>query len=273
MKKRGRIVAFLLIVLLFAGTIGLTVTGISKKVNLGLDLQGGFEILYEVEPVDENQQVNRKLLEATVQTLNDRVNRLGISETVIDIEGEDRIRVQLAGVENQEEAREMISTSALLTFRDVNDNVMLDGTDIKEGSARQDFDPDSGQPMVTLKLKDANKFGEVTTEISKMNQNNLLVIWMDFEEGDSFAEEVQKEEPKFISAPQVSKPIFSTDVQITGNFTVEEADRLADIINAGSLPVHMTELFSTSVGAQFGEQALNQTVYAGIIGIAAILYL
>src|SRR5699024_3514144 len=106
MKKRGRIVAFLLIVLLFLGTIGTTVTGISKKINLGLDLQGGFEILYEVEPVDESQEVNQKLLEATVQTLNDRVNRLGISETVIDIEGDDRIRVQLAGVKNQQEARE-----------------------------------------------------------------------------------------------------------------------------------------------------------------------
>src|SRR5699024_3525338 len=107
MKKRGRILAFLLIVVLFAGTISMTVTDISKKINLGLDLQGGFEILYEVSPVDQDQQVNRTLLEATVQTLNDRVNRLGISETVIDIEGEDRIRVQLAGVENQTEARDM----------------------------------------------------------------------------------------------------------------------------------------------------------------------
>src|SRR5699024_7308608 len=62
----------------------------------------------------------------------------------------------------------------------------------------------------------------------------------------------------------------TNDVQITGDFTVEEAQRLADIINAGSLPVHMTELFSTSVGAQFGEQALNQTVFAGIIGISII---
>src|SRR5699024_4329350 len=141
MKKRGRIVAFLLIVFLFLGTIGTTVTGISKKINLGLDLQGGFEILYEVEPVDENQSVNRGLLEATVQTLNDRVNRLGISEAVIDIEGEDRIRVQLAGVEDQTQAREMLGTSARLSFRDTNDTEHLDGSDIKEGSAKQDFDP------------------------------------------------------------------------------------------------------------------------------------
>jgi len=271
MKKRGRIIAFLLIVLVFAGTISTTVTGISKKINLGLDLQGGFEILYEVEPVDKSQKVDRALLEATVQTLNDRVNRLGISETVIDIEGEDRIRVQLAGVENQEEARAMLSTSALLSFRDVNDIERLDGSDIKEGSAKQDFDPQSNQPMVTLQLKDASKFADVTTEIKNMGSpNNLLVIWMDFQEGDSFAEEVQKEEPKFISAPAVSETLNTTNVQISGSFTVEEAQRLADIINAGSLPVHMTELYSTSVGAQFGEKALHQTVFAGIIGISII---
>lgn len=271
MKKRGRILAFLLIVLVFGVTISTTVTGISKKINLGLDLQGGFEILYKVAPVDKDQEVNRTLLEATVQTLNDRVNRLGISETVIDIEGEDRVRVQLAGVENQQEARDILSTSALLSFRDVNDNEHLDGTDIREGSARQDFDPQTNQPLVTLQLKDANKFGQVTTEIMNMGvPNNLLVIWMDFQEGDSFEAEIQKAEPKFISAPAVSQTLNTTNVQITGNFTVEEAQRLADIINSGSLPVHMTELYSTSVGAQFGEKALNQTVFAGIIGISII---
>lgn len=271
MKKRGRIVAFFLIILLFASLISTTVVDISKKINLGLDLQGGFEILYEVEPVDKDQEVNRQLLEATVQTLNDRVNRLGISETVIDIEGEDRIRVQLAGVENQEEARDMLSTSALLTFRDVNDNVLLDGTDVIEGSAKQDFHPDTNQPIVTLKLKDSNKFGQVTEEIANMRPENLLVIWMDFEEGDSFYEEFEKPEPKFISAPYVDQPLYTSDVMITGNFTVDEAQYLADIINSGSLPVHMHELYSTSVGAQFGEKALNQTVYAGIIGLIIVL--
>lgn len=270
MKKRGRIIAFALIVVLFASLISTTVTDISKKINLGLDLQGGFEILYEVEPIDDDQEVNRSLLEATVQTLNDRVNRLGISETVIDIEGEDRIRVQLAGVEDQAEARDMLSTSALLTFRDVNDEVLLDGSDLREGSARQDYHGETNQPIVTLKLKDSNKFGEVTEGIASMEPENLLVIWMDYEEGDSFFEEVEKSDPKFISAPSVSEPLYTSDVMITGDFTVEEAQRLADIINSGSLPVHMHELYSTSVGAQFGEAALNQTVFAGIIGILAI---
>ncbi|SET77646.1 protein translocase subunit secF /protein translocase subunit secD [Oceanobacillus limi] len=278
MKNRGRIVAFFVIVIAFAITIGSTVTGVAKDINLGLDLQGGFEVLYEVEPVDEEQDVSRELLESTVQTLNDRVNRLGISEATIDIEGEDRIRVQLAGVEDQTEAREMLSTSARLSFRDVNDNELLDGSDVKEGSAKQDFDPNNNSPIVTLQLKDASKFGEVTSELANKynptvpysDREDLLVIWMDFQEGDSFAEEVLKEDPKYVSAPGVEEPLMTTNVQITGNFTVESAQYLADIINSGSLPVHMNELFSTSVGAQFGEQALDETVFAAFIGIGFI---
>ncbi|MFD1850172.1 protein translocase subunit SecDF [Oceanobacillus bengalensis] len=277
MKKRGRIVAFFLVVILFALTIGTTTTGITKDINLGLDLQGGFEILYEVEPVDESQEVTRSLMEGTVQTLNDRVNRLGISEAVINIEGENRIRVQLAGVEDQAEARELIGTSAQLSFRDVNDNELLSGTDLKEGSASQDFDPNTNQPIVSLQLNDAAKFGDVTSRIKNMNDpetiysDNLLVIWMDFMEGDSFSEEFTKENPKYISAPAVSETLNTSDVMISGNFTVESAQQLADIINSGSLPVHMTEIYSNSVGAQFGQQALNETVIAGLIGVGIIL--
>lgn len=270
MKNRGKIISFFLIVLLFGGIIGTTGMDVSKNINLGLDLQGGFEVLYEVEPVEEDQKVSQSLMEGTVQTLNDRVNRLGISEAVIDIEGEDRIRVQLAGVEDQTEAREILATSARLSFRDVNDKEHLDGSDIKEGSAKQDFNPETNQPVVTLELKSAEKFGKVTTEIKNMKPNNLLVIWMDFQEEDSFAEEVEKDEPKFISSPGVDQTINSTGVEISGDFTVESAKRLADVINSGSLPVHMTELYSTSVGAQFGVQALNETVFAGIIGVSLI---
>src|SRR5699024_9291131 len=133
---------------------------IVQDTNLCLDNQGVFEIIYEVEPVDTDQEVTRDLMEGTVQTLNDRVDRLGISEANIDIEGEDRIRVQLAGVEDQEQAREMIATSARLSFRDVNDNELLDGSDVNEGSAKQDFHPEKNTPIVTLQLKDASKFGE-----------------------------------------------------------------------------------------------------------------
>ncbi|ALX48182.1 protein translocase subunit SecDF [Lentibacillus amyloliquefaciens] len=278
MKTRGRIVAFFLIVLILAGTIGSTVTGITKDINLGLDLQGGFEVLYEVEPVEEDQETDRELLESTVRILNDRVDRLGISEANIDIEGDDRIRVQLAGVENQAEARELLSTSARLSFRNVEDEQLMDGSDLVEGAASQDFSQQTNEPIVTLQLKDASKFRDITSELSsKYNpavpfpqREDLLVIWMDYQEGDSFDEEVQKENSKYVSAAGVQETLNTTNVQITGNFTVDSAQRLADIINAGSLPVNMTELYSNTVGAQFGEQALDKTVFAAIIGISLV---
>ncbi|WP_174613916.1 protein translocase subunit SecDF [Virgibacillus ihumii] len=276
MKNRGRIVAFFLIVIVFLGTIGTTITGITKDIKLGLDLQGGFEILYKVEPVDEEEETDRQLLESTVRILNERVNSLGISEANINIEGENRIRVQLAGIDNPEEARDILSTSARLSFRNVSDKELMNGTDIVEGSAQQDFSAQTNQPIVTLKLKSAKKFGEITSKL-KDNYNqktpypdNLLVIWMDYQKGDAFAEEWKKKDPKYVSAPSVDQTLNTSEVMITGDFTVEEAQRLADIINAGSLPVNMTELYSTTVGAQFGEQALDKTVFAGIIGISII---
>lgn len=271
MKHRGKIISFFVIVLIFTGIISTTVTGVSKKINLGLDLQGGFEVLYEIEPIDKSQEVNQRLMESTVQTLYDRVDRLGISEANIAIEGEDQIRVQLAGVEDQAEAREMLSTSARLSFRDVNDVEHLDGSDIREGSAKQDFNPTTNAPVVTLELKDAQKFGDVTQKISEMGvPKNLLVIWMDFQDGDSFAVEAEKADHKYVSAPAVDRRLNTSSVEISGNFSIESAKHLADIINSGSLPVHMEELYSTSVGAQFGEKALNQTVFAGFIGVGLI---
>src|SRR5690625_6987795 len=111
----------------------------------------------------------------------------------------------------------MLATSALLSFRDLNDQEHLDGCDIEEGSAVQDFDPQSNTPMVTLGLKSAEKFGEVTTTIKYMGApDNLLVIWMDFEEGDSFAAEAEKEETKFISAPRVSETLNRSEERRVG---------------------------------------------------------
>ncbi|RCW66438.1 protein translocase subunit SecDF [Saliterribacillus persicus] len=270
MIKKGRIVAFILIVLIFAGTIGTTITDITKNIKLGLDLQGGFEVLYEVEPIDDSQEVTTDLLEATTRILRERVDVLGVSEPNFNIEEPNRIRVQLAGIDDQTEARDLLATSAQLSFRDVNDKEYLDGSDIKEGSARQEFDPNTNEPVVTVQFKDSDRFGNTTQEILESDVADRLVIWMDYEEGDSYAEESQKADPKFVSAPGFDQVLRTSDIQITGDFTVESANRLADILNAGSLPVNLEEEYSTSVGAQFGLQALDKTVFAGALGVGLI---
>ncbi|HHY72887.1 MAG TPA: protein translocase subunit SecDF [Bacillus bacterium] len=272
MVKRGRILAFFLIVLLFGSTMGFTTDKTLKDIKLGLDLQGGFEILYEVTPIIENQKVDRELLLSTVSALRKRIDVLGVSEPNIQIEGNDRIRVQLAGVKDQEKAREILSTQAKLTFRDVLDEKLLDGADLQEGGAKQSFDQNN-QPVVSLTLKDADKFGQVTKHILDMKPNNQLVIWLDFEEGvDSFVSEIQKTDgqPKFLSNANVKEVLNTKDVMISGSFTIDEAKQLADLLNAGSLPVELNEIFSTSIGASFGEKALQDTIFAGLIGIALI---
>ncbi|WP_243524606.1 protein translocase subunit SecDF [Bacillus pseudomycoides] len=271
-KRSTRIVAFFLIVLLIGGIIGATGKNITKGISLGLDLRGGFEILYEVKPAKKGDKIDREALVSTVGALENRVNVLGVSEPNIQIEGEDRIRVQLAGVQDQQKAREILSTQAKLTFRDVNDNLLMDGTDLKGGGAKQTFD-DQGRPSVGLTLKSAEKFREVTEKISKMPPpTNLMVIWLDFEEGkDSYKAEAAKPNPKFLSAATVNQVFNQAEVSIVGgNFTVESAKQLSDLLNAGALPVDLKEMYSTSVGAKFGEQALQQTIFASVIGIAII---
>lgn len=182
----------MIVVVLFT-TIGLTLKDVLKDVNLGLDLQGGFEVLYQVDPLDEGDVIDEKAVTSTASTLESRVNVLGVSEPTIQIEDNNRIRIQLAGVEDQQEARELLSTQAELTIRDIDDNVLLSGKDLVQGGATQGFD-ELNNAMVSLELRDSNKFKEVTEEISSRGPGeNLMVIWMDFVEGeDSFKEEVQK---------------------------------------------------------------------------------
>ena len=108
MVKRSRIVAFLLIVLVLGGTMLGTTENVMKNIKLGLDLQGGFEVLYKVEPLKEGQKIDNDTMSATASALDRRINVLGVSEPSISIEDDNRIRVQLAGVADQENAREIL---------------------------------------------------------------------------------------------------------------------------------------------------------------------
>lgn len=277
MKKTSRIIAFILIVaLLFVG-MGFTYKNVVKNVNLGLDLQGGFEVLYQVKPLGGDGKIDDKALQSTAQTLENRVNVLGVSEPHIQVEDPDRIRVQLAGVKNPDEARKILSSQANLTIRDADDHVKLTGKDIVQGSAKQEFKQGTNEPAVTFKLKDRAKFKKVTEEISK-KQENMMVVWLDYKKGDSYHKELEKPEDKrkYVSAASVDQPINSDSVEISGGFQgqqgVERAKQIAELLNAGSLPVDLKEVYSNSVGAQFGQDALDKTIFASMVGVA-IIYL
>ncbi|WP_163652916.1 protein translocase subunit SecDF [Listeria sp. PSOL-1] len=269
MVKKGKLITFFLVVAIVFGVVFGTAKMMLGKINLGLDLQGGFEVLYEVKPANGKGKVDRQTLTDTVSALDRRINSIGVAEPSITIEGNNRIRVQLAGIKDQNEARKMLSTTAELSFRDAKDNVKLDGSDLVPGGAKQAFGQNNN-PIVTLKLKSADKFAKVTKEIANQTPNNQLVIWLDYKKGQKYETEKSKKNPAYLSAPNVSKVIDDNNVQIEGNFTANEAKNLANLLNSGALPVKMNEVYSTSVGAQFGQDALNETVIAGIVGVLAI---
>ena len=251
----------------------LLIVPLFKSLNFGLDLQGGFEILYEVSPIDGSDMTQDKL-NATYKSMLKRIDTLGVSEPEITLEGNDKIRVKLAGVTNKDEARETLSTVATLTFRDSEDNLLMSSDVLEAGGARLTTDT-NGRPAVSLAVKDKNTFYKVTNAV-KDYDTNIIAIWLDFDEtSDSYASEgayCGSSESNCISAATVSQA-FSSDVIIQGNFTEEEASNLVDLINSGSLPAKLTEISSKTVGASFGDATLTMTMYAGIAGILAIIIL
>lgn len=267
--KKSRFIVFGITVVTIFVIIAASFGNVKDGMKLGLDLQGGFEILYEVSPLEGKDMPD---MSAVAESVSKRVDVLGVNEPEITVEGNNRIRVQLAGVKNADQARRVISSTANLTFRDVNDNLLMDASVLKEGSASVGYD-EYGNPLVNLKLADQEKFYEVTKEVaSKSEGENLMVAWLDFDEKtDSYAKEANAEKPKFISAARVSEGINSTSAQISGNFTKEEAKELSDLINSGSLPVKMTEIYSDSVTADYGTDAFSMTMFAGAVGIGLIM--
>ena len=249
-----------------------------KDISYGIDLQGGFEILYNVKPLVEGEELTSDDLQKTYSAIVNRIDTLGVSEPVITIEGDNLIRIQLPGVSNEEEARERISTTAVLSFRDVNDNLLMTSDVLgRNGATAEPNQQMPGTYQVKLSIKNTAKFYDVTKELSKKEQpNNLMVTWLDFEDGkDSY--ESQKENcgndgnMKCISAAGVNEGLSSSDVVITGNFSQEEAQKLAELINSGSLPTKLTEEATPkSVSPSFGEETILKTGIAGLVAFALI---
>ncbi|MCU6711125.1 protein translocase subunit SecD [Paenibacillus sp. J5C_2022] len=247
-----RILAFLGVVVITFGVIAWTSPTLVKDVKLGLDLAGGFEVLYEAEPYEGGTAVTPESLKQTAKSLERRIDSAGLVEPEITTEGSNRIRVRLPGVENDAEVRELLAKPINLTFRAPDGTIKLTGTDFKENSAGIAFN-DLNQPIVTIELKDAKKFEDVTRSLI----GQYLAIYLDTEE---------------ISSPGVNEAIPGGSAVITlGNSSVEEAKELRDLINMGSLPLKLTEKYTMSVGAKLGMDSLKDTVTAGIIGSLIVL--
>lgn len=267
--KKNVIITAILMSLL-AVVICLLFIPLFKNLKFGLDLQGGFEILYKVDSID-GSKMNSSKLTATYKTLSKRIDSLGVSEPEIILEGNDKIRVKLAGVTDPEQARTQLSTVATLSFRDTDDNLLMTSEVLKAGGAKVSQDS-SGNPAVLLTVKDKDKFYEVTNKV-KDYEKNMIVIWLDYNGmTDSFAKEGSlcgTSGSNCLSAATVSQG-FASDVIIQGNFTEDEVNNLVDLINSGSLPSKLSEISSKTVGASFGDDTLQKTLISGVIGVVLI---
>ena len=269
MKKSfvKRILIFFVVIALFS----LVYIPLFNDMKFGLDLKGGFEVLYQVKRSD-GKKLTSSDMSSTYDVLKRNVDSLGVSEPEITMEGADRIRVKLAGVTDIEGARRALSNVANISFRDVDDKLLMDSSVIK--GARLSYD-ESGKPAISLQVADKAKFLEATTEISEKEAGkNMMVIWYNFEKGvnsfDKDGETCGNEGSVCLSAATVSQG-FSSDVIITGNFEKEEAEQLATSINAGSISTKLSEISSQNVNASYGEGVLSKTLTAGIIGMVLVI--
>jgi preprotein translocase subunit SecD len=149
-KGKKRVIFKSVILIILVTIIGFLLVPLFKGLKFGLDLQGGFEILYKAETIDGSKMNNEKLT-ATYKTLSKRIDSLGVSEPEIIVEGSDRIRVKLAGVKDPEEARTQLSTVATLSFRDVDDNLLMTSDVLVAGHAKIGQDS-TGNPAVSLSV-------------------------------------------------------------------------------------------------------------------------
>lgn len=255
-KVRSAILFILTLVVIvafaYAGGRGVEVAGwefksFNKAITKGLDLQGGVSVLMEIQDED----VTKEDLEKTRQLIDLRVNKLGVAETSVTVEGDRRVRVEIPGEYDSKDLVDSLSKTGNLTFKDEDGNEVLSGSDVEEAGTM--LDSTSNAPVVTLKLTDegTKKFAEATEN----NLNKKIYIYMDDEE---------------ISAPTVNSVITGGNAIIEGSSSIDEAKNLAGLINAGALPVTVKAIQIENVGAQLGAEALPNAVKAGLIGIAII---
>ena len=257
MKKSKAAVILAVILAAFVGlayyaSIILSSTGIGEDMSipLGLDLSGGVSITYQV--VDENPSAED--MSDTIYKLQKRVDSYSTEASVYQV-GDDRITVEIPGVQDANEILEDLGNPGSLEFQMPDGSVFMTGDMVEDAQGATATDRyGNKQYIVSLKLTDegAKIFGEVTSEnIGK----NLPIVY----DGET------------ISYPQVQSAITGGEAQITGMSSFEEADNLATQIRIGSLSLQLSELESSVVGAQLGSQAISTSLKAGAIGLAIVM--
>ncbi len=270
MIKWGRIVILLGILIAVIGAGWFSYRHVSEDINMGLDLAGGVYVLLEAEDVQDDEAGDA--VERAMTIIRSRVDELGVTEPVIQREGADRIRVELAGGDiDRERAMEVIGRTAQLEFYGSD---LYRELDLEEGETIENLDDYGYEPYLTGEhLEDAGvgytPQGRpyVNVEFTAEGTN----LFRDFTEKYLQERIVIVLDGEIVSAPQIRSVIAQGEGMIDGIPTAEEASDIALMLRSGALPVSLQELETRTVGPTLGTELQEQSLQAGILGFALIL--
>ena len=277
-KKTGRrkVLAALVIILVIASwTISFTGIGdkfgnLGEQLKYGLDINGGVYVLLEADSQETGTELTA-IMNQTKSVLENRVNAMGISEAQVSIEGTNRIRVEMPGVENAEEAIEQIGRTAQLQFFLADGTLALTGEGISDSQIATDTNNGGYKITIDFTSEGSDLFADAT---EKAYQGGVEATMTD-EEGNLVSNTaiVIALDDEVISAPTVSEKISSRSCEITrpGGFSETEASQLSALIRGGALPANLTEINSSVQTATIGANALKLSVKAGAIGLALVM--
>ncbi|MGL4546635.1 protein translocase subunit SecD [Eubacterium aggregans] len=241
---------------LFSGiTIGRYDIGkIGDRMHYGLDLTGGVNVVLQAK-TEDGSGVDSEKMDSTVSAIKKRVDSLGVSEATVTKQGDDRIRVSIPSIQDQQQALDLIGKTAKLEFLAPDGTVILTGDDVSDSKAvKQNNSSGVEESVVTLKFNESGtqKFADATQKYL----NQVISIELDGET---------------ISTPKVNAAITNGEAIIEGMSDMDEASQLAELIRGGSLPLELEPIEVTTIGPTLGQDSLQQSIFAGAIGIAAVL--
>lgn len=227
--------------------------------KLGLDLRGGMMVVLAAKPLEGGKPTEADIEQAKY-IVGERVDGLGVSEPQIERQvGTPNIIVQLPGVKDPNEALKLIRSTALLEFKEVeNDQTMKLGPTLMTGkaikSAQVDTD-DLGRPKVSFQLtpEGTKKFAEITRRMAPAKKQLAIIL-----------------DGKVVSAPTVQSAITEGKGEITGKYSFDEAKNLVLVLNTGALPVKLDVAEQQTVGPTLGKDSLYQALYAGLAGLLIV---
>lgn len=224
---------------------------ILDTIKLGLDLRGGLRVVLQAQE-SEGEKVTDDTIQKAVGIIRERVDSLGVKETTLYPQGDDRVVIEIAGEDDPEAAVNILKNTAQLEFWDEQGNVLLTGKNLKEAQARVRSSDQQGEVLLDFDSEGAKLFAAATAA----NVGKPLYIVIDQE---------------IISAPTVKTAINDGSAVIEGSFTAKEANDLAILLRSGALPVSFEIMEKRSIGPTLGSESLDKSIKAGIVGLIAVL--